>query len=189
MTEDDDPPVVVGLAAGRRELLGVEIRGRIAGTMQRLATLIGRNGLVVTQGDGEYSAQDAHAVMVVVLGPGAPVVFPIGDYQSDDFVEAEHAVGAYHSGGRWPGNAGVARDWERRRKWKADQAEAAAEALKAKPWACEWCGRRYKTRLGAERHESWCWKNPHATSPGQTKTIVDGKVVAVSYHQDQPPDT
>lgn len=43
---------------------------------------------------------------------------------------------------------------------EAEQAAARAAETAARPWSCEYCGRRYTTEGRAVRHERRCLKNP-----------------------------
>ena len=135
---------------------------------------------------GKWVAQDRlargrpYAYVLVVLTDKGPVVSASGLQSWDDYDTVRNALRDYEESHRsfaqrlarepdaeWHPHEAVDAGFERQKRLGAIWAAQKQAKLDGLPWVCEFCGNRYRTRRGAERHERNCYRNPSAARYGE----------------------
>jgi hypothetical protein len=162
------------LGAVRRDRDRVATQLRLAESLRKLAGHLERGEL----------ACDPDAYAIVLVGASDAAVEWKGALDTWNEVRDLSSV---LDAAVWAGRTGqpiqeaAAERLRRQRYVRARALQDEAARRDELPWACEFCDRRYKTKVGAERHEDlYCWHNPRSARFAPRGEYVprmrDGKV-------------
>lgn len=172
ITDEGEPAEVVHRRDIRKATAGPQIRARIAGRLTRLAGLIARERLAQPGAGDDPTPANVTGAVVVLLTDAAPIFTYDGEIDWPDIETAYMALRDVwwlrHSAARRTGEEGfsyrdfVADEWAKHRAYEAKREQERQAECDVRPWTCEHCDTRYKTKRGAEQHERQCYRNPQA---------------------------